>query len=78
MAMKGKSGSNEEQFAITQKNLDRKGKTNKKARRNSMAGKYMTTEGQRLKDEAIAYAKEHFRKGRRTLAKQAVIANEHN
>ena len=56
---KGKSGSGEGQYAITQINLDKKGKTNKKLKRNSMASKYLTARGKELKDIAAAYMKAH-------------------
>ena len=41
---KGKrgSGKGEGQYPITQANLDRKGKTNKKLKNNTMAAKYLT------------------------------------
>ena len=51
---KGKSGSGEGQYAITQANLDRKGKTNKKLKRNPMAAKYLTPKGKELKEAAAA------------------------
>ena len=47
---KGSSGSGEVQFSITQANLDRKGKTNKKLKRNPMAAKYLTPRGRELKE----------------------------
>lgn len=56
---KGKSGSGENQYIITQFNLDRKGKTNKKLKRNPMASKYLTAKGKELKEAAAAFAKEH-------------------
>lgn len=56
---KGKSGSGESQYTITQFNLDRKGKTNKKLKRNPMASKYLTAKGKELKEAAVAFAKEH-------------------
>ena len=62
---KGSSGSGEGQYTITQINLDRKGKTNKKLKRNPQASKYLTATGKELKEKAEAYAKEHFKKGRR-------------
>ena len=55
---KGKSGSGENQYTITQFNLDRKGKTNKKLKRNPMASKYLTTKGKELKEAAAAFAKD--------------------
>lgn len=62
---KGSSGSGEGQYTITQANLDRKGKTNKKLKRNPQASKYLTPKGKELKEKAEAYAKEYFKKGRR-------------
>ena len=62
---KGKSGSGEAQFATTQHNLDKKGKTNKKLKRNPMATKYLTPIGRELKEKAEALAKATFKKGRR-------------
>ena len=62
---KGSSGSGEGQYTITQANLDRKGKTNKKLKRNPQASKYLTPKGKELKEKAETYAKEHFKKGRR-------------
>ena len=56
---KGKSGSGEGQYTITQINLDKKGKTNKKLKRNPNANKYLTTEGKRLIEVAAAFRKEH-------------------
>jgi hypothetical protein len=65
MAKRKTSGSGEGQFSITQGNLDRKGKTNKKLKSNPMASKYLSTKGKELKEIAEAYAKEHFKKGRK-------------
>lgn len=62
---KGKSGSGEGHFIITQANLDRKGKTNKKLKRNPLAAKYLTPKGKEIKEAAEAFAKEHFKKGRK-------------
>ena len=56
---KGKSGSGEGQYTITQINLDKKGKTNKKLKRNPMASKYLTAEGKRLIAAAADFAKAH-------------------
>ena len=56
---KGKSDFGENQYTITQFNLDRKGKTNKKLKRNPMASKYLTAKGKELKEAAAAFAKEH-------------------
>ena len=56
---KGKSGSGEGHFIITQANLDKKGKTNKKLKRNPMASKYLTAKGKELKEAAAEYVKAH-------------------
>ena len=56
---KGGSGSGEAQYSVTQANLDKKGKTNKKLKRNPMAAKYLTPKGKELKELAVAYVKEH-------------------
>lgn len=67
---KGKSGSGEAQYSITQHNLDRKGKTNKKLKRNPMATKYLTPAGRELKDAAAAFVAAHpAGSGRRYRAK---------
>lgn len=59
---KGKSGSGEAQYAKTQANLDRKGKTNKKLKSNPMASKYLSAKGKEIKEAAAAYVKEHLKK----------------
>ena len=56
---KGKSGSGEGHYIITQANLDKKGKTNKKLKSNPMASKYLSVKGKELKEAAAAYVKEH-------------------
>lgn len=56
---KGSSHSGEGHYVITQANLDKKGKTNKKLKRNPMASKYLTARGQEIKEAAAAFAKEH-------------------
>lgn len=67
---KGKSGSGEGHFIITQANLDKKGKTNKKLKRNPMASKYLTVRGRELKDAGEAVYKENMAKHRERM-KQA-------
>lgn len=67
---KGKSGSGEGHFIITQVNLDKKGKTNKKLKRNPMASKYLTARGRELKDAGEAAYKENMAKHRERM-KQA-------
>lgn len=57
--------SGESQFPITQRNLDKKGKTNKKLNKNPQAAKYLTPVGKELKEKALIFAKEHFQKGRK-------------
>ena len=54
---KGKSGSGEGQYVITQSNLDKKGKTNKKLRNNPMAAKYLSVRGKELKEAGEAQYK---------------------
>jgi hypothetical protein len=56
---KGKSGSGEGQYVITQSNLDKKGKTNKKLRSNPMAAKYLSVRGKELKEAGEAQYKGH-------------------
>lgn len=67
---KGKSGSGEGHFIITQANLDKKGKTNKKLKRNPMASKYLTVRGRELKDAGETAYKENMAKHRERM-KQA-------
>lgn len=59
MAKRKASKSGEAQFSITQANLDRKGKTNKKLKRNPMASKFLTPKGKELIEAAATFAKEH-------------------
>ena len=56
---KGKSGSGEGQYAITQANLDNKGKTNKKLKMNTMASKHLTPKGKEIIEAAKKFAQEH-------------------
>lgn len=56
---RGASHSGEAQYSITQRNLDNKGKTNKKLKRNPMASKYLTPKGKEIKEAAAAYVTEH-------------------
>jgi predicted transcriptional regulator len=51
---KGKSGSGEMQYSITQANLDKKGKTNKKLKMNTQAGKFLTPKGKEIIEAAKA------------------------
>lgn len=66
---KSSSGRGEAQYTITQINLDKKGKTNKKVSRNPNAAKNLSVKGKELREQAAAFAKEHFKKGRRTALK---------
>ena len=63
-----KGNHNEAQFSITQANLDKKGKTNKKLKRNPMALKYLTAHGKELKEAGEKIFKENFKKGRRHIS----------
>ena len=65
---KGKSGAGEAQFSITQANLDRKGKTNKKLKRNTMAAKYLTPKGKELKEAGERAYKENLAKHKEKIA----------
>lgn len=56
---RGASHSGEAQYANTQRNLDKKGKTNKKLKRNPLATKYLTPKGKEIKEAAATYMKEH-------------------
>ena len=70
---KGSSGSGEAQYSKTQANLDKKGKTNKKVKRNPMASKYLTAKGKELKEAGEKAHKENFKKGRRYRTAEAPI-----
>lgn len=67
---KGKSGNGEGHFIITQANLDKKGKTNKKLKRNPMASKYLSVRGRELKEAGEKAYKENMAKHRERM-KQA-------
>lgn len=56
---KGKSGSGADRYVITQINLDKKGKTNKKVSRNAEAKKHLTEEGKKIIAKAAEFAKAH-------------------
>lgn len=64
------SGSGDAQYIKTQANLDKKGKTNKKLKRNTQASKFLTAIGKELKEKAEAKAKAEFKTGRRTRLKE--------
>ena len=70
MAKRKASKNGEAQFSITQANLDRKGKTNKKLKRNPMASKYLTPKGKELKEAGEKAYKENMTKHRERI-KQA-------
>jgi hypothetical protein len=70
---KGSSGSGEAQYVVTQANLDKKGKTNKKLKRNTMAAKYLTAKGKELKEAGEKAHKENFKKGRRYRTAEAPV-----
>lgn len=61
---KGKSGNGEGHFIITQANLDNKGKTNKKLKRNPMAAKYLTAKGKELKEAGEKLFKQNCEKSK--------------
>jgi len=77
---KGKSGSGEGHYIITQFNLDKKGKTNKKLKRNPMAQKYLTDKGKDIIAAAAEYVKAHppgsGKSGRRKAAALKAIENK--
>lgn len=71
---RGKSGNGEAQYSITQFNLDKKGKTNKKLKSNMKAAKYLTPMGKEIKEAAAAFVKAHpAGSGRRHKAKMKKI-----
>lgn len=77
MAKKGGSHTgNDSQYITTQSNLDKKGKTNKKLKRNPQASKFLSALGKELKEKAAAKAKAEFKTGRRTKAKEKRAAEE--
>ena len=70
MGKRKTSHSGEDHFSITQRNLDKKGKTNKKLKRNPMASKYLTARGKELKEAGETAYKENMAKHRERM-KQA-------
>lgn len=56
---KGKSGNGEGHYSITQANLDKKGKTNKKLKMNAKASKYLTPKGKEIIEAAKAFTQTH-------------------
>lgn len=73
-----KSVGSEDQFIRTQANLDRKGKTNKKLRRNPMASKYLTPKGRELKDAGEAWYKAHIGSSKKRQAAMAEVEKRVN
>ena len=57
---RGKTGSGEGHFIITQANLDARGVTNKKLRLNPLATKYLTDKGKELKEAGEKAYKENM------------------
>ena len=72
---KGKSGSGEMQYAITQANLDKKGKTNKKLKMNTQASKYLTPKGKEIIEAAKAFVQAHPAGSGRRYKKKHNIAS---
>lgn len=72
---KGASHNGEAQYIITQKNLDAKGKTNKKLKRNPMASKYLTPRGKEIKEAAAEYVKLHPPGSGKSGKKKAAVLN---
>ena len=70
MAKRKASKNGEAQFSITQNNLDRKNKTNKKLKLNPMASKYLTPKGKELKEAGEKAYKENMIKHKERM-KQA-------
>ena len=64
MAQKKKGTINENQYIRTQNNLDKKGKTNKKLKRNPMAAKFLTPKGKQLKEAGEKAYKESLIKNK--------------
>jgi hypothetical protein len=64
---KGKSGNGEGHYIITQANLDKKGKTNKKLKGNPMAMKYLSVKGKELKEAGEAAYKANMAKHREKM-----------
>ncbi len=50
---RGKGTKDEGRYIITQANLDKKGKTNKKTKRNPLALKYLSIKGKELKERSV-------------------------
>lgn len=65
---RGKGAKDEGRYIITQANLDKKGKTNKKTKRNPLALKYLSVKGKELKEAGEALAREAKNKKRNATA----------
>ena len=72
---KGKSGNVEGHYSITQANLDKKGKTNKKLKMNTQASKYLTPRGKEIIEAAKAFAQAHPAGSGRRYKKKHNIAS---
>ena len=70
-----KSGSGEGHYSITQANLDKKGKTNKKLKMNTKASKYLTPKGKEIIEAAKAFAQAHPAGSGRRYKKKHNIAS---
>ena len=73
---KGVSHTGEGHYQRTQFNLDRKGKTNKKLRRNPQASKYLTSKSQEIMEAAKAFAAAHPKGSGRRYRKNLAKLNE--
>jgi hypothetical protein len=65
---RGKGTKDEGRYIITQANLDKKGKTNKKTKRNPLALKYLSIKGKELKEAGEALAREAKNKKKNVTA----------
>lgn len=65
---RGKGAKDEGRYIITQANLDKKGKTNKKTKRNPLALKYLSVKGKELKEAGEALAREAKNKKKNATA----------
>jgi hypothetical protein len=65
---RGKGTKDEGRYIITQANLDKKGKTNKKTKRNPLALKYLSVKGKELKEAGEALAREAKNKKKNVTA----------
>jgi hypothetical protein len=65
---RGKGTKDEGRYIIAQANLDKKGKTNKKTKRNPLALKYLSIKGKELKEAGEALAREAKNKKKNVTA----------